>query len=39
VQRFRRELLELSDLEQQPERVIQINFQIFPLSRSPEKSP
>jgi hypothetical protein len=30
--RFRKELLELSALEQQPAQVIQINFQLFPLS-------
>jgi uncharacterized protein (TIGR02147 family) len=34
VQRFRRELLELSALEDDPEQVVQINFQLFPLSRS-----
>lgn len=33
VQRFRRELLELSALEDDPEQVVQINFQLFPLSR------
>lgn len=33
VQRFRRELLELSALEPNPEQVVQINFQLFPLSR------
>lgn len=35
VQRFRRELLELSALEDDPEQVVQMNFQLFPLSRSP----
>ncbi len=34
LQRFRRELLELSALESAPEQVVQINFQLFPLSRS-----
>ena len=34
VQRFRRELLELSALESDPEQVVQINFQLFPLSRA-----
>ena len=34
VQRFRKELLELSALEQDPEQVVQINFQLFPLTRS-----
>jgi uncharacterized protein (TIGR02147 family) len=35
VQRFRRELLELSALEDEPEQVVQINFQLFPLSKAP----
>lgn len=33
VQRFRRELLELSCLEENPRQVVQLNFQLFPLSR------
>lgn len=33
IQRFRRELLELSALEEDPEQVIQVNFQLFPLSK------
>jgi uncharacterized protein (TIGR02147 family) len=33
VQRFRKELLELSALEPDPEQVVQINFQFFPLTR------
>jgi uncharacterized protein (TIGR02147 family) len=33
IQRFRRELLELSTRENNPRQVLQINFQIFPLSR------
>lgn len=33
VQRFRRELLELSALEDDPEQVVQMSFQLFPLSR------
>jgi uncharacterized protein (TIGR02147 family) len=33
VQRFRKELLELSALESDPEQVVQLNFQLFPLSR------
>jgi uncharacterized protein (TIGR02147 family) len=33
VQRFRRELLEQSELEDDPVRVVQLNFQIFPLSK------
>jgi uncharacterized protein (TIGR02147 family) len=32
IQRFRRELLELSALEDDPEQVVQMNFQLFPLS-------
>ncbi len=32
LQRFRRELLEQSELEDDPTRVVQINFQLFPLS-------
>jgi uncharacterized protein (TIGR02147 family) len=32
VQRFRRELLEFSALESDPNQVVQINFQVFPLS-------
>jgi uncharacterized protein (TIGR02147 family) len=34
IQRFRRELLELSALEDEPGQVVQINFQLFPLSRA-----
>jgi uncharacterized protein (TIGR02147 family) len=34
VQRFRRELLELSTLEDDPDQVVQVNFQLFPLSRA-----
>jgi uncharacterized protein (TIGR02147 family) len=34
LQRLRRELLELSALESDPEQVVQVNFQLFPLSRS-----
>jgi len=33
IQRFRAELLALSDLEEAPEQVVQVNFQLFPLSR------
>jgi uncharacterized protein (TIGR02147 family) len=32
IQRFRRELLELSTIEDDPVQVIQVNFQLFPLS-------
>ena len=34
VVRFRRELLDLSELGSQPEQVIQLNFQLFPLSHA-----
>jgi uncharacterized protein (TIGR02147 family) len=34
IQKFRRELLELSALESDPREVIQINFQLFPLTRA-----
>ena len=33
MQRFRRELLELSEREPKPKQVVQINLQVFPLSR------
>lgn len=40
IVRFRRELLELSELETDPVRVVQVNFQLFPLSRgAPESDP
>ena len=32
IQRFRRELLEMSAVEDDPLRVVQVNFQLFPLS-------
>jgi uncharacterized protein (TIGR02147 family) len=32
IQRFRREILELSTLEDDPVQVVQLNFQLFPLS-------
>jgi uncharacterized protein (TIGR02147 family) len=38
IREFRRELLRLAELEGQPERVVQINFQLFPLSRHEESS-
>jgi uncharacterized protein (TIGR02147 family) len=37
LQRMRRELLELSALESEPEQVVQVNFQLFPLSRAPKR--
>jgi len=36
IVRFRRELLKLSELEQNPRQVVQLNFQLFPLSSSGE---
>ena len=33
IREFRRELLQLAELEALPERVVQLNFQMFPLSR------
>jgi uncharacterized protein (TIGR02147 family) len=38
LQRLRRELLELSALESDPEQVVQVNFQLFPLSRSGKRA-
>jgi uncharacterized protein (TIGR02147 family) len=35
---FRRELLQMSELEGHPERVVQINFQLFPLTRGRKTS-
>jgi uncharacterized protein (TIGR02147 family) len=37
LQRLRRELLELSALETDPEQVVQVNFQLFPLSRASKR--
>ncbi len=37
IQRFRAELLALSDLEERPEQVVQVNFQLFPLSRTADE--
>jgi hypothetical protein len=34
VQQLRRELLELAALEKEPEQVLQLNLQLFPLSRA-----
>ena len=36
IREFRRELLEVAELEGRPERVVQINFQLFPLSERRE---
>jgi len=33
IQAFRRELLELAESERQPSQVVQVNFQLFPLTR------
>jgi uncharacterized protein (TIGR02147 family) len=38
IQRFRRELTELALLEDDPAQVVQINFQLFPLSRTTEEA-
>jgi uncharacterized protein (TIGR02147 family) len=35
IQAFRAELLELSETDRDPKQVVQINFQLFPLSRRP----
>lgn len=37
LQRVRRELLELSAMETDPEQVVQVNFQLFPLSRATKR--
>ena len=39
IQRFRRELLELALAEKHASQVIQMNFQIFPLSAAPDQEP
>jgi len=36
IREFRRELLQIAELEGKPERVVQINFQLFPLSEKKE---
>jgi uncharacterized protein (TIGR02147 family) len=38
IREFRRELLQLAELEGEPERVVQINFQLFPLSKKEDPS-
>lgn len=38
IREFRRELLQIAELEGKPERVVQINFQLFPLSEKKEMS-
>jgi uncharacterized protein (TIGR02147 family) len=35
VRAFRRELLQQAELGNEPERVVQINFQLFPMSAAP----
>jgi uncharacterized protein (TIGR02147 family) len=37
VSAFRQELLQLAELDDEPERVVQLNFQVFPLSERPKK--
>jgi uncharacterized protein (TIGR02147 family) len=39
IQRFRRELLEVAELEQQPRQVVQVNFQLFPLTQLGDDAP
>ena len=39
IQRFRRELLEMAVAEKGATQVIQINFQVFPLSVAPDQEP
>lgn len=39
LQRIRRELLELSALPGDPEQVVQLNFQLFPLTRGAKRGP
>jgi uncharacterized protein (TIGR02147 family) len=39
IRRFRRELLELALTEPKPTQVIQMNFQIFPLSVAKDEEP
>ncbi|MNC97250.1 hypothetical protein D3C83_148550 [compost metagenome] len=34
LQRFRRELLELAELDPSPSQVVQLNLQLFPLTRA-----
>ena len=34
IQRFRRELIELAELDPSPRQVVQLNFQLFPLTRA-----
>jgi uncharacterized protein (TIGR02147 family) len=37
LQRFRRELLDIDELEKHPKQVIQVNFQLFPLTTIEEQ--
>jgi uncharacterized protein (TIGR02147 family) len=39
IQRFRRELLDVSELEEEPGQVVQVNFQLFPLTRVASHAP
>jgi len=39
IREFRRELLHLAEQQGQPERVVQLNFQLFPLSRKKDEKP
>ena len=38
IREFRRELLQVAELQGEPERVVQINFQLFPLSEKKEET-
>jgi hypothetical protein len=38
IREFRRELLQLAELGGTPERVVQLNFQLFPLSEKKENN-
>jgi uncharacterized protein (TIGR02147 family) len=38
IREFRRELLQLAELEGKPERVVQLNFQLFPMSERRESA-
>jgi uncharacterized protein (TIGR02147 family) len=39
IQRFRRELMEMALAEPESKQVVQINFQLFPISVNPDKEP
>jgi uncharacterized protein (TIGR02147 family) len=39
VRNFRRDLLQLAELDNEPQRVVQVNLQLFPLSKQPQVAP